>query len=38
MSGYFTPADNINAGRPVDPFCGSVRLRQRNDPMRVVSD
>jgi Putative esterase len=37
MSGYFTPADNINAGRPVDPFGGSVRLRQRNDPLRVVS-
>jgi len=37
MSGYFTPMDNINAGRPVDPFSGSVRLRQHNTPPRVAS-
>jgi enterochelin esterase-like enzyme len=37
MSGYFTPMDNINAGRPVDPFGGSIRLRQHNSPLRVVS-
>lgn len=37
MSGYYTPADNLNAGRPVDPFGGSARLRQHNDPMQVVS-
>jgi len=37
MSGYFTPADNINAGRPVDPFGGSARLRQHNTPLRVAS-
>jgi Putative esterase len=37
MSGYFTPADNINAGRPVDPFGGSARLRQRYAPLPVAS-
>jgi len=31
MSGYFTLMDNINAGRPVDPFRGRVSGLARSD-------
>jgi S-formylglutathione hydrolase FrmB len=37
MSGYFTPEASIIAGRLVDPFGGSARLRQCNTPLRVAS-
>jgi S-formylglutathione hydrolase FrmB len=36
MSGYFTPEASIIAGRLVDPFGGSARLRQCNTPLRVA--
>jgi S-formylglutathione hydrolase FrmB len=37
MSGYFSPEASVIAGRRVDPFRGSSRLRARNDPLWLVS-
>ncbi len=37
MSGYFTPEASVIAGRPVDPFHGSSRLRAQNNPLWLVS-
>jgi len=36
MSGYFTPLNNVNAGRPVPPFRGIVSLWLHNNPMWLV--
>jgi enterochelin esterase-like enzyme len=36
LSGYFKPAKNMLAGRPVDPFAGSAARRLDNTPLAEV--